>query len=461
MPRLIDLIRTSAVPATRMQAAARGALAVPAADMIEILVHLATHNKIFGQQARLTLAGWDEASALAIASDPRSPSEVLEYMISPQNLRPCLLPALLENPSVSADSIIRLAESGSREVVVAISKSKRAAKSMPIQTALTNNPNFTAGEVSTGGDGLEVFRAQSAAASHQAARPADSHSGAAHLDSPLPETAAATDVDDGAPVNTEAAHDGVAPQNVVADTHGPSATAEPLPEPTVGTDAADAAAEPAIAAYFTEHAADIAAEKDKPFQLIGGSLEDLTPETVQDGAPASTAAPSMPPAAQQSAASAPKSAAKKPHAPPDTKRDNTVQKINKLDVKGRIQLAMKGNKEERSILIRDGTKVVALAVLESGKLTDNEVEHFASQKNVLEAVLRAIPMKRRFAKHYGVVRNLVFNPRTPLDVSLGLMKHLLVQDLKNLSSNKEISETVRKLGLKMFKQKTESSKKKE
>ena len=56
-------------------------------------------------------------------------------------------------------------------------------------------------------------------------------------------------------------------------------------------------------------------------------------------------------------------------------------------MKGRIQLALKGNKEERSLLIRDGTKVVALAVLEAPKLSDGEVEKFASQKNVLEAVL--------------------------------------------------------------------------
>ena len=138
-----------------------------------------------------------------------------------------------------------------------------------------------------------------------------------------------------------------------------------------------------------------------------------------------------------------------------------LQKIARLDVKGRIQLAMKGSKEERSILVRDGTKIVALAVLDSPKISDGEVEKFASQKNVLEAVLRAIPMKRRFVKNYAVVRNLVFNPRTPLDVGLGLMKNLLIADLRNLSGNKEVSETVRKLGLRMFKQKSDANSKKD
>ncbi len=120
---------------------------------------------------------------------------------------------------------------------------------------------------------------------------------------------------------------------------------------------------------------------------------------------------------------------------------------------------MKGSKEERAILVRDGTKLVALAVLDSGKITDGEVEKIAGQKNVLEAVLRQIPMKRRLMKNYNVVRNLVANPRTPLDVSLGLVKNLLVADLRNLSANKDVPDTIRKLALKMFKQKTDPNKK--
>ncbi|MGB7640690.1 MAG: hypothetical protein WBL82_05370, partial [Terriglobales bacterium] len=77
MARMIELIRTSQVPSNLMQSAARGSLSVPPAEMIEILVHLALHNKIFAQQARLTLAGWDEKSCLAGAQDPVTSAEVL------------------------------------------------------------------------------------------------------------------------------------------------------------------------------------------------------------------------------------------------------------------------------------------------------------------------------------------------------------------------------------------------
>ncbi len=80
MPRMIDLIRTSKVPANLMQSAARGSLSVPPMEMIEILVHLALHNKLFAQQARLTLAGWDEKACLSAAQNPATCAEVLRLL---------------------------------------------------------------------------------------------------------------------------------------------------------------------------------------------------------------------------------------------------------------------------------------------------------------------------------------------------------------------------------------------
>ncbi len=196
------------------------------------------------------------------------------------------------------------------------------------------------------------------------------------------------------------------------------------------------------------------AEADHGYQPIGGIHEEFSGADEPLAAPAATATASS---GSGAGAAAKKAPSKKTQLSPKEERGSALQKIAKLDIKGRIQLAMKGSKEERSLLIRDGTKIVALAVLESPKISDGEVERFATQKNVLEAVLRGIPMKRRFAKNYAVIRNLVFNPRTPLDLSLALMKNLLVGDLRNLSGNKEISDTVRKLATKMFKQKMESN----
>src|SRR5947209_7768403 len=124
MPRMIELIRQSAVPATLMRSAAKGALALPASEMIEILVYLAT-TQVFGEQARMTLAGWDEAASAAAARDPQTPAEVLAYFIDAKNLRPALLPALLENAAIADATIAGLAHTASRDIVAIILASAR------------------------------------------------------------------------------------------------------------------------------------------------------------------------------------------------------------------------------------------------------------------------------------------------------------------------------------------------
>jgi hypothetical protein len=235
--------------------------------------------------------------------------------------------------------------------------------------------------------------------------------------------------------------------------------------PAAGDEAGEVPDE-AVSAYLVEHAPEIAAEQDKPFQPVGGIVDLLGTDyfpVSQNKQMTEIAGGAEKAAAESASAASAVAAPSKPAVavrPQPVHRDNAMQKINRLDVKGRIQLALKGNKEERSLLIRDGTKVVALAVLEAPKLSDGEVEKFALQKNVLEAVLRQIPLKRRFMKNYIVVRNLVSNPRTPLDLGLGLMKHLQIQDLKNISANKEVSETVRKLAMKTYKQRLDAANKK-
>ncbi|HMB84288.1 MAG TPA: hypothetical protein VKI40_09600 [Terriglobales bacterium] len=395
---MIDLIRNSRLPSNLMQFAVCGALSVPPGETIEILVHLALHNRLFGAQAGLTLAGWDEKASRAVAADPTTSPEVLGYFVSLENLRTCLLPALAENPSVSEESLDRLAVSGSRSVVEVLLKSARVMRSPRLLEALQSNPNL------------------------------------------LP---------------NELAEIGKKP---------PALETSPAAEP----DVPDEVIEGTVTKYLEENAAELAAEKDKPFHSIGMAHEETGSEAAGEVGPQAAAATgnasadaAKSAAGESATAAAGKSAAvatharKQPHPDHEERRDSTLQKIAKLDIRGRITLAMRGSKEDRSILIRDSTKLVAIAVLESPKISDGEVEKIALQKNVLEAVLRAIPMKRRFAKNYSIMRNLVYNPRTPLDLSLGLMKNLLIHDLKNLSGNKEISDTIRKVALRMFRQKVD------
>jgi hypothetical protein len=405
---MLDLIRTSQAPSNLMQFAARGALAVPPEETIEILVYLAIHHKLFGERSRLTLAGWDEKASRIVVADPNTSPEVLGYFTSLENLRIALLPQLAENPSVSEEALDALAVSGSRSVVEVLLTSKRFLNSPRLLQALQANPNLRPNELEEVGKKLAAVETTSEAVETTSENEAESA-------------------------------DGEALEDVIKTS---------------------------VSRFFEEHAVELAAEKEEPFNPIGISLDgeaggeteqgDSESESAAVETNAAAVAESAKAAAQKEvAAIAAAKAAKKAAALKEDRRDSVLQKIAKLDIRGRITLAMRGTKEERSILIRDSTKLVALAVLDSPKISDGEVEKFALQKNVLEAVLRAIPMRRRFAKNYNITRNLVQNPRTPLDLSLGLMKNLLIHDVKNLSGNKEVSDTIRKVALRMYKQKIE------
>lgn len=140
---------------------------------------------------------------------------------------------------------------------------------------------------------------------------------------------------------------------------------------------------------------------------------------------------------------------------PDKKeRLSLYQRVMKMRMADRIQLALKGGREERGLLVRDSSKMVQRAVLKSPRLTEQEVEGFAGMTSLSEDVLRAIAGNRNFMKSYTIMRILTFNPKCPVDLSLGFLPRLLITDLKHLTANKNIPETLRTTAQKLFRQRT-------
>jgi hypothetical protein len=134
------------------------------------------------------------------------------------------------------------------------------------------------------------------------------------------------------------------------------------------------------------------------------------------------------------------------------KRQTLLQRLATMTVAQRVQFAIKGGSEARRTLIRDSNKVVQRAVLQSPRLTDQEVEAFASMTSLTDEILRLIAKNRNFRKNYIVVRNLMNNPKTPLDVSLHMLPILNALDLKRLCVNKNVPETLRTTANKLQRQ---------
>jgi hypothetical protein len=123
---------------------------------------------------------------------------------------------------------------------------------------------------------------------------------------------------------------------------------------------------------------------------------------------------------------------------------SAVQKLYRLNTAEKVITALKGTREERAILIRDPNRIVATAVLGSPKVTDAEIESFASMKNVSDGILRQIGNQRDWTKRYGVISNLVRNPRTPIAISLGMVSRLNPRDIKSLAVDRNVPEAIRK-----------------
>ena len=192
----------------------------------------------------------------------------------------------------------------------------------------------------------------------------------------------------------------------------------------------DRVSESAALAAALEHSAAITAEqKQQLHELMGSAIDEV--------------------ALAEAAA----------EAEPDLqKRQTLLQRVAKMTVAQRVQFAIKGSSEARRTLIRDSNKVVQRAVLQSPRLTDQEVEAFASMSTLTDEILRLIANNRNFRKNYVVVRNLLNNPKTPLDVSLHMLPMVNAMDLKKLTTNKNIPETLRSTATKLQRTRAEQKK---
>jgi hypothetical protein len=138
--------------------------------------------------------------------------------------------------------------------------------------------------------------------------------------------------------------------------------------------------------------------------------------------------------------------------PDKAKRETMLQQLSRMRVVERVQRALKGGRDERLLLIRDPCKVVQRAVLQSPQLSEQEVESFANMASLTDETLRLIANNRKFRKNYTITRALMFNPKTPLEVTLHFLPLVKPQDIKFLAGNKNISETLRTAATRLMRQ---------
>lgn len=349
---LVASILQGLAPDQVKAAAARGALPLPRAELLRVLVALAGDSV---EQIRLaaleSLDGLPAPEVQAVAGEEGTSPEILAFLLTWEKLDLDALASLSANPSTPVEALSRAARQFPPEKLdVLLQTQTRLIEAPEILDAIEANP----GKSPLQGQRVQEIRKHFLAPAPAPRRPA-----------PAP------------------------------------APPEPPPSP--------AAPQPAPA---------VPEEPPAPG----------TAEPQDDGAPGPD---------RQEEAGAPQGA---------------YERILALNVTQKIALASRGEREDRLILIRDSSRSVQVAVIGSPKLTESEVEQIAKMRNVKDEVLRRISTRRDWMKNQQIVRGLATNPKTPLPISLTLLKRLQIQDLKTMITDRNLPDTLRRMAKKTLDQ---------
>ncbi len=118
------------------------------------------------------------------------------------------------------------------------------------------------------------------------------------------------------------------------------------------------------------------------------------------------------------------------------------QRVMQMSVSEKIKLATLGNKEARTLLLRDPNKLVAMAAVTSPRITDGEILTLATSRTVSSDVLRYVYSNREYLKVYAIKASLVRNPKVPLPTALKLLYALQEKDIRELARDRNVPQTV-------------------
>jgi hypothetical protein len=119
-------------------------------------------------------------------------------------------------------------------------------------------------------------------------------------------------------------------------------------------------------------------------------------------------------------------------------------------VNKKITQATLGSREDRSRLIKEQNRIIIYSVINSPKITDDEIVAYAGNKNLSKEVPFLISTEREFTKKYTVKVALVNNPKTPLLTSTKFLRHLTGKDLTKVANSKNVPKILSKKAFKIL-----------
>ncbi len=141
----------------------------------------------------------------------------------------------------------------------------------------------------------------------------------------------------------------------------------------------------------------------------------------------------------------------------DGKKASLWARISFMNVSEKVQLAFRGDRTARMLLVRERNRLVCAAVMRNPRMSETEAEQIANMRNVEDEVLRLLSTRRDFMSKYNIMLNLVRNPKTPVGVVVPLINRLTLRDLKGLKDDKGVQHIVRDVARKTYLQRSQKN----
>jgi hypothetical protein len=108
----------------------------------------------------------------------------------------------------------------------------------------------------------------------------------------------------------------------------------------------------------------------------------------------------------------------------------------------KIKMAFTGDKEWRTILLKDSNKLVSGSVIKNPRITEAEVLTVVKSSVQNDEIIRVICANKEWLKNYQIRKGLVENHKTPLPNALRFLTTLTEKDLGTLAKSKNVSTVI-------------------
>jgi hypothetical protein len=114
----------------------------------------------------------------------------------------------------------------------------------------------------------------------------------------------------------------------------------------------------------------------------------------------------------------------------------------KMDISEKMKVALVGDKEWRTLMIKDSNRLVSTSVIKNPRISEAEILAIVSTAIQNDEIMRMICANKEWVKNYQIRKALVMNCKTPLPAALRFLATLTDKDLASLAKSKNVSSVI-------------------